>query len=146
MFITVFIRAHQLSLSLASSIPSTPTHNISLRSTLIASSHLCLGLSSGDYPQVSPSRLCMRLSSSPGEPHALSSAFSLIMSAGYLVRGTNHEDLHDAVSFSFLLLPPLTSSYFLPSKSFRNNVSFKQNLHSRTRSPEMNKQILHTSV
>jgi len=108
MFITVFTRARQLSLSLASSVPCKPIHNISLRSISIASSHLCLGLPTGDYPRVSLSRLCMHLSSSLGEPHALSISFSLIRSAGYLVRGTNREDLHSAGFFSFLLLPPLT--------------------------------------
>jgi hypothetical protein len=46
-FITAFTSVHYLSLSWASSIQSIPPHPTSWRSTLILSSHLCLGLPSG---------------------------------------------------------------------------------------------------
>jgi hypothetical protein len=46
-FITVFTRALHLSLSWARSIQSIPSHPISLRSILILSTHLCLGLGLG---------------------------------------------------------------------------------------------------
>ena len=55
MFITVLITARHLSLSLAKPIQSMSTyHPISLRSILIWSSHLCLGLPDSLLPQVSP--------------------------------------------------------------------------------------------
>jgi hypothetical protein len=49
-FITVFTRALHWSLSWATSLKSTPSHPITLRSVLILSSHLCLGLSSQIIP------------------------------------------------------------------------------------------------
>jgi hypothetical protein len=49
-FITAFTSAHNLSLSWASSIQSTPPHPTSWRSILILSSHLHLGLPSGLFP------------------------------------------------------------------------------------------------
>jgi len=53
-FITGFTSARHLSLSWASSIQSTPPHPTSWRSTLILSSHLCLGLPSGLIPSGFP--------------------------------------------------------------------------------------------
>ena len=52
-----------LSLSSAGSIQSIPPHPTSWWSFLMLSSHLHLGLTSGFFPQVSPSKSCMRLSS-----------------------------------------------------------------------------------
>ena len=53
-FIIMFTIARHLSLSIASLFRTRQTHNISLRSTLIASSHLCLylprGLLSSGFP------------------------------------------------------------------------------------------------
>jgi hypothetical protein len=49
MFNTVFTRTLRWSLSWAISIQSTPVHPISLRSILILSTHLRLGLPSGHY-------------------------------------------------------------------------------------------------
>jgi len=47
-FITALASARHLSLFLASSIQSTPPHPTSWRSILILSSHLCLGLPTGE--------------------------------------------------------------------------------------------------
>ena len=57
-FITAFIRARHLSVSWARSIQSM-LHPTSSRSILILSSHLCLGSSSGLFPQISPPKPCM---------------------------------------------------------------------------------------
>ena len=76
MFITAFTSAHQLSLFWASSVESIPPHPTSWRSILILSSHLRLGLPSVSFPQVSPSKSCIRLSS---PPYVL---FFLILSPG----------------------------------------------------------------
>ena len=43
------------------------------RSILILSSHLCLCLPCGPFPQVSPTKPCMHLSCLPHVPHALPS-------------------------------------------------------------------------
>jgi hypothetical protein len=55
----MFTRALHSSLSWASSIQSTPSHPISLRSILILFTHLRLGLPSGLFP--SPYNLCSTL-------------------------------------------------------------------------------------
>ena len=55
-FITPFTSACHLSLSSAISIQSVPPHLTSWSSFLILSSHRSLGLPSGSYPQVSPTK------------------------------------------------------------------------------------------
>ena len=62
-FVTAFTIAHHLSLSRASSIQSICPHPTSWRSILILSSHLRLGFLSVSFPQVSPPKPCIRLSS-----------------------------------------------------------------------------------
>jgi hypothetical protein len=60
-FITSFTTACRLSLSWASSIQSIPPHSTSLRSILILSFHLRLGLPSGYFPHISPPKPCTQL-------------------------------------------------------------------------------------
>ena len=62
-FITAFTRPRHLSLSWASWIQSTPPRPTAWGSILILSSHLRLGLQVFSFPQVSPPKPCIRLSS-----------------------------------------------------------------------------------
>ena len=55
-FITAFTSARHLSLSWASSIQSMHQHLISLRSILILSFHLRLGIANGLFPSGSPTK------------------------------------------------------------------------------------------
>ena len=79
-FIIAFTSARHLSLSWASSIHSIPLQPTSWRSILILSSHLHLGLPSGSFPQVSPSKPCINLSSPPYALHAPPIPFFSILS------------------------------------------------------------------
>jgi hypothetical protein len=65
MFITAFTKAHQRSLSLARWIHSTPPQPISLRSILIPSSHLRLGLPSGLFRSGFPTKTLYTFLPSP---------------------------------------------------------------------------------
>ena len=90
-FITAFTSTRHLSLSWASSIQSISPHPTSWRSILILSSHLHLGLPSGYFPQVSPPKPCIHLSTPPYAPHAPPiSFFSILPPAQYWVRSTDH--------------------------------------------------------
>ena len=90
-FITVLTSAHQPSLSWSKSIQSSQPPLTSWRSILILSSHLCLGLPSGSFPQVSPPEPCTPLSPAPYAPHAPPiSFFSILPPAQYSVRSTDH--------------------------------------------------------
>jgi hypothetical protein len=64
-FITVFTAAHHWSPSWARRIQSTTSHPISLRSTVVLSSYLCLGLASGLFPSSFPTRNLYKLLISP---------------------------------------------------------------------------------
>ena len=64
-FITLFKSARHLSLSSASSIQSITPHPTSWRSILILSSHLCLGLPSGLFHSVFPTKTLYMLLFSP---------------------------------------------------------------------------------
>ena len=64
-FITAPTSFRHLSLSLASPIQSIYPHPTSRRSILILSTHLCLGLPSGSFPPVSPTKTLYTPLSSP---------------------------------------------------------------------------------
>jgi hypothetical protein len=76
-FITAFTRALHWSLSLARSIQSIPSHPISLRSILILSTHLRLGLPSGIFPSGFPTNLLYAFLFSPFVLHAVPISSSL---------------------------------------------------------------------
>ena len=75
LFIASFTGARHLSLSCARSIQSMPSNRTSWKFILILSSHLRLDLPSGSFPQVSPSKLCIQLSSPPYVLHAPPNSF-----------------------------------------------------------------------
>ena len=79
-FITALTSVRHLSLSWASPIQSIYPHPISLRSILMLSIHLRLGLPSGSFPLVSPPRPYTPPSSHPCVPHAQSFSFFSILS------------------------------------------------------------------
>ena len=94
-FITAYKTARHLSLSWARSIHSKSPHPTSWRSTLILSSHLCLGIPSGLFPSVFPTK-------TPYAPPLLSKnvlhvppiSFFLILSPEkYLVRSTHRVEV-----------------------------------------------------
>ena len=60
--------------------PVHAPHPTFWRSILILSSHLCLCLPSGSFPQVSPPKPCIHLSSPPYTLHSLPISFFLIWS------------------------------------------------------------------
>ena len=78
--ITALTSACHLSLSWARSLHFMPPHPTSWRSILILSSHLCVGLPSVFFFQVSLPKPCMHPSCFSYVPHALPVSFSLIWS------------------------------------------------------------------
>jgi hypothetical protein len=77
-FITVFTQARHWTLSWASWFQFAPSIPISLRSILMLSSHLLVGLPSGLLPSASQPKPCKHLSPPPCVPHAPLTSSSLI--------------------------------------------------------------------
>ena len=110
-FITPFTTARHLFLSPASSIQSRP-HPTSLRSILILSSHIRLGLPSGlpPSPHVFWPKPCMHFSSPPYVLHVLPISVFLIWLHSALLY--QHSVLrHIITPHSFHILPPLSTSH-----------------------------------
>jgi len=66
---TVFTKAHQWTLSWASRIQFFPSISVSLRSILMLSSHLRLGIHSGLFPSGLRNKTCEHLFTPPCVPH-----------------------------------------------------------------------------
>ncbi|PNF43097.1 hypothetical protein B7P43_G02301, partial [Cryptotermes secundus] len=123
-FITVFTRALHWSLSRAKAIQSTPPHPISIRSILILSTHLRLGLPSGLLPSLFPTNILYAFLLSP--IRATCPAHLILL---YMIILTM---LGEEYSF---LQPPVTSSLFGPNillnTLFSNTLSLCSSLNVR---------------
>ena len=125
-FITALTSLRHLSLPWARPIQSINTHPTSCRSILILSTHLRLGLPTGLFPSVFPTKTLYTPSPHPYAPHAQPiSFFSILSPTQYWVRSTNHLAPRYAISS----IPPLprhssvqifssTSCSQTPSSSF----------------------------
>jgi hypothetical protein len=103
-FITVFTRALHESLFWVRWIQTTPTHPISLRSILILSTQLRLGLPSGLFPSGFPTNILYAFLFAPSVLRALSSSSSLTWSFWlYLEKSTNYEAPHYKVCSNFYI-------------------------------------------
>jgi len=103
-FITALTGVRHLSLSWARPIQSICPHPTSRRSILILSTHLRLGLPHGLFPSGFPTKILYTPSPNPYAPHAQPiSFFSILSTAQYWMRGTNHLAPRYAISF----IPPL---------------------------------------
>ena len=97
-FITVFTKAHHLSLSWAGSFQSMPPHPTSWWCILILSPDLCLGLTSGLFPSGFPTKPCLHLSSPPYVLHAPPPILNLIT---WIIFGEEYRSLGSSLC-SFL--------------------------------------------
>ena len=112
MFITALTSLPQPSLSSARPIQAKYPQRPSWCSILILSTHLRLGLPSGLLPSGFPSKTLYTHISSPYTPHAQPiSFFSMLSSAQYWVRSTNHL----APRYATSSIPPVTSSLLGPN-------------------------------
>ena len=104
-FITSLTSVRHLSLSWASPIQSIYTHPTSWRSILILSTHLLPGLPSGLFPSGFPTKTLNTPFPHPYAPPAQPiSFFSILSSAQYWVRSTNHL----ALRYAIYSIPPLS--------------------------------------
>jgi hypothetical protein len=123
-FVTVFKTAHHGSLSWARSIQSIPSHPISLRSVLILSSYLRLGLPSGIFLSGSPTNVLYAFLVSPIRATCLAHLIRLDLLI-IIISGEQYK-LWSSSLYSFLQ-SPVTSSLLGPnillSTLFSNTLS-----------------------
>jgi hypothetical protein len=106
-FITVLTEDLHWPLSSDRSTQSTPSHPISLRSILILTTHLWLGLPSGLFPSGFPTDILHALLFAPFVQHALPFTSFLTRSLWlYVERSTSYEAPHYAVFSNLLSLHP----------------------------------------
>jgi hypothetical protein len=74
-------------------LQSTHSNRISVRSTLILSSHLRFSIPNGTLPQASQPKVCTQYSSPPCVPHVPPISFSLILWLYNLKNSANYETL-----------------------------------------------------
>jgi hypothetical protein len=127
----MFTRALHWSLSWATSIQSIPLHPISLRTILLLSSHLRLGLTSGLSPGF-PTKILYAFLGAPCAIHALPVSSSLTLSFWlYLAKSTSYEAPHYAVSSDILLFHLSSVQNTLLSTLFLNTRSIFASHHVR---------------
>ena len=102
-FITALTSARHLSLSWATPIQSIYPHPTSWRSSLILSTHLCLGVPSGLFPSGFPSKTLYTPLSSPVRATCPAHLILDLLPAEYWVRSTDHLVPRYAISS----IPPL---------------------------------------
>ena len=126
-FVTMTTSAHHLSLSSARSIQSMHPHATLWRSILSLSSHLCLHLQNGLFPQVSPPKPCMHPCSCPYVPHLV---LDLIT---WIIFGEEYRSFSSSLC-SFLHSPltlSLLGSNIPLSTLFSNTASLHSSLNVR---------------
>jgi len=127
-FITMFTSAHHLSLSWARSIQSIPPHPTSWIPISILPSHLCLGLPSFTFPQVTPPILCMFLSS---PTCAICPAHRILLDLITWIMFGEYRSLSSSLR-SFLQSPvtsPLLGTNILLNTLFSNTLSLCSSLN-----------------